>query len=109
LSKPQRGGRKYLRRQPVWPSTNSRGGSLALFVFFQNPFAFDKIRAIFREAVLVNSLCSFYRYISANVSETDQVETIFASNVPEMYPVGLCLHILPGAFLHFDAGSWSDL
>ena len=50
-----------------------------------------------------------YRYISANVSETDQVETIFASNVPEMYPVGLCLHILPGAFLHFDAGSWSDL
>ena len=32
------------------------------------------------------------RYISANVSETDQVELMFASGLGEMYPVELCLH-----------------
>ena len=49
------------------------------------------------------------RYISANVSETDQVEFMFASKLDGMYPVGLCLRILPGAFTYFDAGSWSGL
>ena len=39
------------------------------------------------------------RYISANVSETDQVMNVFALIAGEMYPVGLCLHILPDVSL----------
>ena len=33
-------------------------------------------------------------------SETDQVKKLFAMALDEMYPVGLCLHILPGASLY---------
>ena len=47
------------------------------------------------------------RYISANVPKTDQVKNIFALILGEMYPVRLCLHILPDASLHISAGSWS--
>ena len=42
----------------------------------------------------------YNRYISANIPETDQVKSLFAIHLGEMYPVGLCLHILPGASLH---------
>ena len=41
--------------------------------------------------------------------ETDQVKMIFATTLDEMYPVGLCLHILPDVLLHVVAGSWSGL
>ena len=37
------------------------------------------------------------RYISANVPKTDQVKNMFALMLGEMYPVRLCLHILPDA------------
>ena len=47
------------------------------------------------------------RYISANVPKTDQVKNMFALMLGEMYPVKLCLHILPDASLHISAGSWS--
>ena len=46
--------------------------------------------------------CSGYfdnRYISAKRFETDQVMNVFALIVGEMYPVGLCLHILPDVSL----------
>lgn len=40
----------------------------------------------------------FYnRYISASVTETDQVKEPFAFSLGEMYPVRLCLYVLPGA------------
>ena len=39
------------------------------------------------------------RYISAKRFETDQVMNVFALIVGEMYPVGLCLHILPDVSL----------
>lgn len=41
--------------------------------------------------------------------ETDQVKMIFATALGEMYPVRLCLHILPGVLWHVVAGSWSGL
>lgn len=41
--------------------------------------------------------------------ETDQVKMIFATTLGEMYPVRLCLHILPDVLWHVVAGSWSDL
>ena len=37
------------------------------------------------------------RYISAIHSQTDQVSEEFAAYIDEMYPVRLCLHILPDA------------
>ena len=40
------------------------------------------------------------RYISANVWKTDQVKMIICSILGEMYPVGLCLHILPDVLWH---------
>jgi len=40
------------------------------------------------------------RYISANVWKTDQVKMIICSVLGEMYPVGLCLHILPDVLWH---------
>ena len=43
------------------------------------------------------------------VLKTDQVKKSFATVPGEMYPVRLCLHILPDAFLHDAAGSWSGL
>ena len=49
------------------------------------------------------------RYISANAPETDQVNRSFATSLDEMYPVRLCLHILPDVLWHDVAGSWSDL
>ena len=33
--------------------------------------------------------------------------SVFATTVGGMYPVRLCLHILPDAFWHVVAGSWS--
>ena len=39
------------------------------------------------------------RYISAKRFETDQVMNVFALIAGEMYPVGLCLHILPDVSL----------
>jgi hypothetical protein len=44
------------------------------------------------------------RYISVIRSQTDQVFDEFAAYSGEMYPVGLCLHILPGASLHVCSG-----
>ena len=41
--------------------------------------------------------------------ETDQVKMIFATTLGEMYPVGLCLHILQDVLWHVVAGSWSGL
>ena len=49
------------------------------------------------------------RYISANETETDQVKILFATALGEMYPVRLCLYILPDVLLHGGSGSWSDL
>lgn len=40
------------------------------------------------------------RYISANETETDQVEIMFAITPGEMYLFGLCLHLLSDVFLH---------
>ena len=49
------------------------------------------------------------RYISANVSETDQVELMFASGLGEMYPVELCLHNYRTLSCMVIAGSWRNL
>ena len=72
---------------------------------FRSYIAKYKVNVIF----CIDTVLFENRYISANVSETDQVEFMFASKLDGMYPVGLCLRILPGAFTYFDAGSWSGL
>ena len=48
-----------------------------------------------QRAVLIDN-----RYISANIPRIRQIDCLFAITVGEMYPVGLCLHILPGVLWH---------
>ena len=38
-----------------------------------------------------------------------KLKNVFATTVGEMYPVRLCLHILPDVLWHGGSGSWSDL
>ena len=61
----------------------------------------------FRSYIIVNRVSAIFcidtvlfenRYISADVPKTDQVKSTFAMKSNEIWPVGLCLHILPGAF-----------
>ena len=55
--------------------------------------------------LLQEQLSAHYnRYISAIRSQTDQVSEEFAAYIGEMYPVRLCLNILPGASLHVCRG-----
>ena len=79
--------------------------SVFLFILF----AFIKIHARLNQIVFRTIGALLYRYISANVSETGQVKTMFASIFNWNVSGKVEFYILPGAFSYFDAGSWPDL
>ena len=81
---------------------------LQLFSFFHLILSEKRI-ILFKVTVDETVRAHYNRYISANETETDQVKILFATALGEMYPVRLCLHILPDVLLHGGSGSWSDL
>ena len=69
-------------------------------LLFSNPACIYHFFAIYYIVLRCDSSCCLLNranwkplYFSANVSETDQVEIMFALGLGEMYPVELCLHI----------------
>ena len=86
-----------------------------IFICFLQFFPFSHLilsekRFILCKVTVDETVSAHYnRYISANETETDQVKFLFATALGEMYPVRLCLHILPDVLWHGGGGSWSDL